>query len=283
LEQLSYSYAAGIIAHSPLNAENLHELTHRKPYFTRAPWLAPVATTSADNAETGLNLVISGLQLAKGAETMIAAARLVAGTHKSWQCHWIGGDTHTAPGGKPVSDYLAEKYSDVWNKNFIWIPEKTHEEVINEIARASVCIIPSVWETFNYFALEAAYAKKPLILTEDTGAVYLFEGDPNVKIIPSDEPEALAVVLAGMLADESGLGKWKKEINGDTKQRLSEYFNAALIVEERLDVYRQIIANRKSIGNQATEALRFLDKYTTNSRKWYYSLRKKIKSIVKGS
>ncbi|MBK8699765.1 MAG: glycosyltransferase [Saprospiraceae bacterium] len=65
-----------------------------------------------------------------------------------------------------VSTYLAKNYADIWKKNFIWIPEKKHTEVIKAIRNASVCIIPSLWETFNYFALEAAYSQKPLILTE---------------------------------------------------------------------------------------------------------------------
>jgi glycosyltransferase involved in cell wall biosynthesis len=275
LERLSYRHAAGIIAHSPLNVRDIETQTGKKVFQCRAPWIIPVDDEAATT--TGKKLVVSGLQLAKGAETMAEAVSLIAAKNSNCEVNWIGGDTYTAPGGKLVSAYLANKYPAVWAKHFKWSPEIDHAAIVRTIAGAGVCIIPSVWETFNYFALEAVVAQKPLIITATTGAAYLFENDPNVKIIPANDPAA----LAKLLSDENGLQKWQHQVDNSTRERVMDHFSAARIVEDRLNAYQQIINDRQPGQVAAETGLQFLDRYTTTGRKWYYGLRRQIKKLVK--
>lgn len=279
MELFAYLHADGILTHSHLNAEDLCTLTGRQVYFSRAPWTTPSAVVEDNSNDSKSNLVISGLQFTKGPAIMAEATRIISKKNKDWNIYWIGGDTYSAPGGTLVSTYLAKNYADIWKKNFIWIPEKKHTEVIKAIRNASVCIIPSLWETFNYFALEAAYSQKPLILTEKTGAAYLFVDDPNTKIIPANDANSLASILS----NEPMLTNWIKGITGDTKQRLIDYFSPVKIIDERINVYKTIIMNRQPLKASAAKELLFLQNYLTPRRKWYYSFRKKFKSIVKGN
>lgn len=278
LEKFAYQYAAGVVTHSPQNVAELGALTGRKIFFARAPWVFPVQKNNEKVHSKGSPLIVSSLQLTKGAEIMAIASRLILGLCKDWQCDWIGGDTYTAPGNKRVSAYLTEKYNDAWGKTIRWIGEKDHDTIFTAIAQANCCVIPSVWDTFNYFALEAAFFEKPLIMTDTTGAVYLFENDPNVKIVPANDPAA----LASLLGNETALMQWKESITRGTKQMLLDYFSPGKIVSERMSVYHTIIRDRKPMGNMVTESLAFLEKYTTPRRKLYYRIRRKIKSIVKG-
>ncbi len=279
LEALSYAHSDAIVAHSPLNVADLKRITGKNVLFARAPWLPPVEIDpgSISAVKDGAQIVVSGLQMTKGAAIMAEAARIVIKENKNWKVYWIGGDTHTAPGVKPVSSYLARKYTDIWNKHFIWIDKKVHSILLKEVRVAGMAIIPSIWETFNYFALEAVFYQRPLLMTENTGAAYLFIKDKNVITIPSGSAELLADSLLHQCNN-----KWRGSITTESKEMLLDYFSPENIIEERIKLYNDIIKNRQPHFQIATEALEFLNQYTTLPRKLYYSAKRITKRIVKG-
>lgn len=279
LEALTYAHTDAIIAHSPMNVADLENITGKIIHFSRAPWLPPAEAEppSMSIAKNDTNIIVSGLQMIKGAAIMAEATRIIIKENINWKVNWVGGDTHTAPGGKRVSSWLASKYSDIWNKHFFWSDEKSHATILKDIQGAGMAIIPSVWETFNYFALEAAFYKRPLLITENTGAAYLFKKDKNVNTIPSGSAELLADSLLHQCKSE-----WRNSITDDTKEMLLDYFSAENIIAERIRLYEDIIKNRQPHFQKATESLDFLNQYSTLSRKLYYAARKSIKKIVKG-
>lgn len=277
MEMLSYIHCNAVAAHSPMNVDDLNKITGKNIFFCRAPWIPPVDVSDFSVEPKSKNIIVSGLQITKGAALMAEATKLIINKNKNWTVYWIGGDTNTAPGGQPVSAYLEKKYKEVWNKNFIWVKQQDHLAVMNTLRHAKTAIIPSLWETFNYFALEAVFFQRPLFITENTGAAYLFKEDENVKIISSGSVASIAEVVLQQSVEKS-----KKTVTTETKEMLINYFSAQNIIEERMKLYNEVLKNRQPHYNTVTESLFFLKAYITPARKLYFNSRKKAKQLLRG-
>lgn len=278
-EELALQHADAILAHSFSNKSDLEKLLGREILFSRAPWVFPEITVPKIEVESKSekNVVISSLQMFKGPELMIKSISKIKNLNPNFTLDWIGGDTFTGPSGERVSSFLSRKYQSVWHNQFNWEKEKDHFSALTLLAQASCVFIPSLWDTFNYTAIEAAYFKKPLVMTSTTGASYLFQNDPNVKIIPAEQE-----AISELISDKKILIDWRLSINSRTKEMLQDYFSPFKILSERLNQYIRVIQERKKENSIANEALVFLNNYITPQRKFYFSLRRTARKIIKG-
>ncbi|HEV7779989.1 MAG TPA: glycosyltransferase family 4 protein [Chitinophagaceae bacterium] len=275
-EKLSFQQADGILAHSPMNQSALATHTGRQVLFARAPWTYPSQPPVVSNNKIKKNIVTGGLQMVKGVLLMMEATAMQAIKDPAFKLHWTGGDTHTAPSGQRVSSFLAGQHPGIWDINFIWQDSLPHEKALEEIAAADLVFIPSVWDTFNYTALEAAWFGKPLIMTETTGAGYLFTNDPGCKII-----SAAAEAIASAIPEQKELTEWSASIGTMGKKKLEDYFSPKSIIAERVTIYEKVVGQRQKHHSEAADSLRFLERYTNPARKFYYSLRAFAKRMVK--
>ena len=275
MEMIAFQVADTIITHSPLNQLDLIAFTNRPVEFSPAPWPNPsVAEVSTAN---GSLLVVGGLQKIKGAITTMSALEKCQKKNIDLSLHWVGGDTFTAPGVKKMSWFLETNYPGLWNKNFRWLGEKKKEEVLEMIRKASLILLPAEWETFNLVALEAASAAKPMIITKNTGASYLFTHGHDAWIIPSDDSDALANAILH-LTNNPGLCSSLGKNAADT---IRNKFSESDIIEKRIAIYDKAILKRKGKTIIIASADIFLKKYITVSRKIYYSLRALLKKIIR--
>jgi glycosyltransferase involved in cell wall biosynthesis len=238
------------------------------------PWLnekdeSPVA------AGNGAMLIVGGLQPVKGVYEICEALEILRKKNRMYLLHWIGGDTWLAPRYGQMSAYLAGKYPEAWQHIFIWKKEMPPAETQQEIEAASLVIIPSLFETFNYVALEAAARKKALLITDNTGAAGHFTHGKNAWIIPAGDAKALAEAIL-YLQEQPAL---RKEMGEAAAGMVKQQFTSTAIAESRLKVYQKVIDNRKKNDKGLHPALQFLNRYHTFPRKWYYITRSILKKL----
>lgn len=276
LENLAFTHADAIIAHSPMNLENLKNMGYSKTVFRRAPWLPSRESLISRNPTNNVYLVISSLQLIKGAELMIQAVQKAAEKEPGIYIYWAGEDSYSAPGGTLTSAYLSKKYPDIWSTHFRWLGHKNKPELNNLLAEVAAVIIPSVWDTFNYVVPETVMAGVPLIISDKTGAGYLVSNHPQVRIFKGDNCEE----LAGMLVKQDLFPPLYRV--DEQQKKLEEYFSAANILQERELTYKKVI-EEKGVPDmpRINEELKFLCRYLKPRRKIYYTIRKKIKHFIR--
>lgn len=275
LETLAFTHADAIIAHSPMNLGELRSMGYLKSVFSRAPWLPEKTVNERKVAGKGY-LVISSLQLIKGAELMIQAVAEAAKKDPEICIYWAGEDSYSAPGGELTSAYLSKKYPGTWSSRFRWLGQKNKTELTALMNEAVAVIVPSLWDTFNYVVPETVMAAVPLILSDKTGAGYLVKEHPSVTLFSACNASELAEILVRReLFQPSG------NFN-ELQQKLEDYFSADHIVQERMKIYEQAILNKQTPDMKTiNEQLRFLDAYIRPARKTYYQLRKVIKRIFR--
>lgn len=275
LETLSYQHAAAVIVHSRLNKENLQQ---RFPAIAVKEALISWVHTSDTITETenGTLLTVGGLQPVKGVYPLMDAMQILVKRKKIYPVHWIGGDTWLAKNYGSVAQDLARKYPGIWQQSFQWQQEMPYAEVQRALSMASLIVIPALFETFNYVALEAAALQKAILITEGTGAAAFLEHGHSAWIIPSNDPEALAAA-AEYLMENPGL---RKELGANADKAIRKQFTPDQIVLSRLNVYRNISGKERGLQNGLHPSLKFLERYRTLPRKLYYCTRRILKKIA---
>jgi len=275
LEHLAFEKADALITHSYVNQIGLIELTGREVTVVSVPWLEeePIISAPAKNNHIA---VISGLQIFKGSIVMAEAMCLLAKKNSPIQLKWIGPDFSTAKDQQSMAEYLRQNYPDIWQKNFLWLGEKSNAETKKEIITSSVIVIPAIWETFNWVALEAASLGKPIIITDNTGAVYLFTHGHDAWIIPANDPKKLAEAIELLKNDEQLCG----QLGRNAIKLIQHTFKDAANAQEKISLYQNIIQNRSLQKRNFAEDIIFLNKYYTPMRKIKYQLRALLKKMA---
>jgi glycosyltransferase involved in cell wall biosynthesis len=276
LEKLSFLYADLVLAYSPINQKNLQSFFGRPIGFSPAPWLYEKLANYPISTD-GNPLVVAGLQKIKGAEILCEALSIAVRESPKLQCEWIGMEFYTAPGGRAMAEFLQKKFPSLWNTHFLWLDAMERKETIHKIANASFVIVPSIFETFNYVSIEAATMGKAIILTEGTGASYLFTHGKDAWVVPSD-----ARSLAKAILHFQNNPALCREMGENAKKLASRFLSEQKMCEERISNYDKAILIRKQ--NLITTNLYYhlIKKYTTSSRKNYYQFRAFAKKIIKG-
>jgi glycosyltransferase involved in cell wall biosynthesis len=276
LETEAFHSADVIIAHSPLNAEDLSQRTGTPVLFSTAPWKQLAEDVSADSEN--YFLIIGGMQVVKGAITMAQAIQVAAEKDPSIRVQWIGQDFYVAPRLEAMSSYLQRNFPAIWNQQFLWLGEQERSTTRHALKKSAAVIIPSDWETFNYVTLEASSLQKPMIISDGAGAVYLFNHEENALIVPAKDSLALASAMLKLKAAPSQATSLGKKAN----QKIIEHFQPGRIVGERIAIFEKIIRNPKIRKQGIEQRGSFLRTYLTIYRKQYYQARSLAKKIIEG-
>lgn len=127
--------------------------------------------------------------------------------------------------------------------NFVATGWLSHEEAIRQVARADICVVPSLWkEPFGLVALEAMTAGKP-VCASDTGGLrdIVVHGETGYLFPPGDS-KALAGYLE-MLLDDAAL---RTTLGGAGRERaLSMFAWENVIKTHYLPLLGQIMESRE--------------------------------------
>lgn len=82
------------------------------------------------------------------------------------------------------------------------------QQVWSHLADADVVLVPSVLEeSFGNTAVEALLAARPLVVSDHSGLAEATAGYEAVRPVPAGAPEAIATVVAELLADHAGASR----------------------------------------------------------------------------
>lgn len=279
LEKTAFNHANEILPYSFLNQQKLSELLRRKVGFATAPWKSELLNNRICSEEN-FPIVIAGFQKIKGAEILPQALKYLKEKKQYVNIQWVGADFYTAPpNGRSMIKYVKNKYPDLWNKEFNWKGEKNREVTIKLLSESVFVIIPSIYETFSYVALEAATLGKAIIITKGTGASYLFTNDHDALIIPEDNFTELGEAILKLSKNPA----LRKKLGDNAQKMILSVFEPKKLASERISIYKKTIELRKQDIITTTGYLTIIKKYTTMPRKLYFKIRKMAKKIIKGT
>jgi glycosyltransferase involved in cell wall biosynthesis len=113
----------------------------------------------------------------------------------------------------------------------------THDELVKLYAKASIAIVPSVYEGFGFPAGEAMSCAIPVI-SSNGGALPEVVGDSGL-IVPTRDYAAIADAIDLLLSDK----KMQKKFIASGIERIEKMFTWERAVKQMVDVYEMIIRN----------------------------------------
>lgn len=274
LEKTAFGAATGIATHSRMNQQELEQLTGRPVACTLPPWNG--IPPDIHGTQTGEIAVAGSLQPVKGALVTAAALNLTRVRFPELTINWYGVDTASGTGNQSVYREITAVYPSVAGKQFHWQGPLEHTALLPEIARARFVVVPSVWETFSWSAIEAAALGKALIITAGAGASGLFTDGQNALIIPPDDPEALAAALERLFTDTELV----RTLGVAAKEMVESTLQPALIVADRIHHAENLITQPAPESGRGDNTVWLAD-YRHPFRKWYFSFRAGIKKMIK--
>jgi glycosyltransferase involved in cell wall biosynthesis len=106
-----------------------------------------------------------------------------------------------------------------------------HSEVPGVLTRSSVLCLPSPGEPFGMAILEAMAAGRPVVAVDLGGPAHLLRDGRGGRLVPADDPAALAAALRGVLADPGAAAAMGRHNRRTVETTLS--WNAVLDSLER--------------------------------------------------
>lgn len=216
-EILGLQYADLIHAYSPANTAFWQNRGYAHAVFTRPPWVFSQDPVAPIHASRSPYILCAGrLQTWKGPEQVLRALRHIPESAGLPEIHWYGGDTRDPTTDEPLSQRLAREYPESWGTRFLWRQPVPREELKQLRAQSFACLVPSLWDTLNFTALEALDSATPLVLSTLAGASYLIDdGLSGFTFTPDDGGRSLAETLQRLLAlnekDRQNLGHVGRE------------------------------------------------------------------------
>ena len=139
--------------------------------------------------------------------------------------------------GRSTKALMLEKFSDVAVAKVVWLGNLKYEEVMEEIARAQVVVLPSFAEALPMTWIEAMSMEKALV-TSDIGWAkeVMIDGETGFTVDPKNHQEYASKIL--QLLMEPTLAK---KMGKAARERVLKKFSNEVVVEENIRFYEKVI------------------------------------------
>lgn len=165
----------------------------------------PVAATEPSNVPPEgppMLCFVGRFESRKGPDTLVRAWPKVVAAVPGARLHLSGHDTSDAARSS-FAAHLRALAAELDVAGDVVITERwgDHAEVLAEMARATVCAMPSRWESFGYVAAEASALGRPVIASDIPAlAEVVTHGETGLLVDPEDV-DGWAAAIGHLLAD----------------------------------------------------------------------------------
>jgi glycosyltransferase involved in cell wall biosynthesis len=120
-------------------------------------------------------------------------------------------------------------------KGIAWIGPQTQEQICEWYKRASLLVMPSLYESFGIAAVEAMAFDVPVIAAEETAVVELAETGGPVSFVPKFNPNALADRILQTISTPN-----RHSVHPKGNKAILERFQPQVIADQTLKLYEAL-------------------------------------------
>lgn len=210
----------------------------------------PVATVSGGQAAGGPPTVcfVGRFESRKGPDTLVRAWPKVVAAVPGARLKLSGHDTSDSTRSS-FAAHLRSLAADLGVAGDVVITERwgDHAEVLAEMAAATVCAMPSRWESFGYVAAEASAVGRPVIASDIPALAEVVTHGETGLLVDAEDVDGWAEAISRLLADRE-----RAEAMGRTgRARMVSERDPDIIAAETLAIYDEAIARHQQASPQA--------------------------------
>ena len=140
-------------------------------------------------------------------------------------------------GGHSLKDYILKQIPEEMKNSVHFLGGVPREKVFEYLQKASMCVLPSLWENFPYTCLEAMSCGCVVVGSRNGGMAEMIEDGTSGILIDPEKPEEISGAILKLLSDKNLC----QQMGQNAAVRVREMFSTDKIVEQTLEVYRQAI------------------------------------------
>lgn len=220
------------------------------PYATGA---LPPAPPPAPEGKPPVVFYAGRIEPRKGVESLILAWNRVALAHRGARLHLAGADTSGAPNGGSMRAYLLELLGEHARDRVRFLGRLNHDALSDEYARASVCVIPSLWENFPNTCIESMSSARAVLVGDQGGMREMIgESRAGLTFTAGDEAD-LSEKLDALLAEPRSVLAQRGQI---ARARIERMCDPITIAARRIEHYHQVIEQAGEHGPDISGPMR---------------------------
>lgn len=144
-------------------------------------------------------------------------------------CNWHGGHS--------LKEYILNQIPEKMKSSAHFLGGVSREKVLEYLQKASVCVLPSLWENFPYTCLEAMVSGCAVVGSKNGGMAEMIENGISGILIDPEKPEEVSEAILKLLSDQS----LRQQMGLNAIKRVKKVFSSDNIVEQTLELYHQAI------------------------------------------
>ena len=147
----------------------------------------------------------------------------------------VAGEVHTHPGYVEQVRRFVEEHG--LQENVDLLGSLDQQQLLEEYARCSLVVLPSVQETSPVVVVEALAAGRPVVATRVCGLPFLVSDEDTGLLVKLGDTEAMTRALIRLLADDELRQRMGRRAREDAEGR----FKIDVVARQTYEVYRQVI------------------------------------------
>ena len=178
----------------------------------------------SDVRQNQLILFIGRLDRIKGADFLIKAyLDMVEDLSECIpQLIFIGRDIYWKEYESTFLEYWQKRIPSSCADNIIFLGQIDHDQIVNYLNQATVCVFPSRWDVFGIVCLEAMYCGCPVLVSQGTGLEEVLGPSlSNYTFDVNKGEDALEQKLISILQNTTQIKKLKSEIHKRAKELIN--------------------------------------------------------------
>lgn len=191
-------------------------------------------------SEPNMILFVGRLNLWKGTHVLARALPIIRNAVPEAYVTFVGKDYMGLEGFSSVKQYLLSLVPSDHHQHMNFVGHVSYSQVESYLKKATVCVLPSLFDNFPYTCLEAMAYGKAIVGSINGGMRELLaDGEAGLLYTPPNHEELAAHIIELLLDREkcSLLGK-------KAKMRALEHYNFEKVVEGTVEFYKEARTNQ---------------------------------------
>lgn len=184
----------------------------------------------------------------KGPDTLVRAWPKVVAAVPGARLHLSGHDTSDASRSS-FAAHLRTLAAELGVSADVVITERwgDHADVLAEMARSTVCAMPSRWESFGYVAAEASALGRPVVASDIPALAEVVTHGATGLLVDPEDVDGWAAAISQLLTDTERAD----EMGRAGRARMVAERDPDLIAAQTLAIYEEAIARRRQAPPRA--------------------------------
>ena len=248
LQRVALKHADVLVSPSRAHAREIAQELHRDETSIR---IIPNTTNlieprakidvNGDAKDRATVLFVGRLEPVKGISVLLAAAALVVKQLPSTR-FVLAGSSHPALPQENLKALIREYQLE---KNVVQVGRLKKVELDSWYARASLCVVPSHYESFGLVALEAMSAGLPVVATRAGGLPEFIQDGTTGLLVPAGDANAMAAAITTLLTDPAKAAA----MGAAARECVCENFLVSQNAPLNLSLYKEFCAQPKNVGS----------------------------------